>query len=49
MKITSNIGFLVLSIYLIIMGIIMLFGIAIPAVVTGLLALIAGIFILIGR
>jgi hypothetical protein len=50
MKITSNLGFLVLSIYLILVGITGLVGgIAIPGIVFALLALIAGILILIGR
>lgn len=46
----GNIGFLLLAIYLIIVGITALVpGIAIPAIVTGILALAAGILILIGR
>lgn len=45
-----NIGFLLLAIYLILIGIASLVGtIGIPAIVTGILALLAGIFILIGR
>ena len=49
MNFTKNIGMLLLAIYLIIVGLITLFTIAIPIVVTGILALAAGIFILIGR
>jgi uncharacterized membrane protein HdeD (DUF308 family) len=49
MNFTKNIGMLLLAIYLIIVGLITLFSIAIPTVVTGILALAAGIFILIGR
>jgi hypothetical protein len=50
MTITRNIGMLLLAIYLILVGIIALAGgIAIPPLLTGVLALIAGIFILIGR
>jgi hypothetical protein len=49
MTITRNIGMLLLAIYLILVGIIALTAIAIPPVLTGVLALIAGIFILIGR
>ena len=49
MNFTKNIGMLLLAIYLIIVGLITLFTIAIPTVVTGILALAAGIFILIGR
>lgn len=44
-----NIGFLLLAIYLIIIGIVSLVGLAIPGIVTGILALLAGIFILLGR
>lgn len=44
-----NIGFLLLAIYLILIGLTALFAIAIPGIVTGILALLAGIFILIGR
>ena len=49
MNFTKNIGMLLLAIYLIIFGLIALFSVAIPPVVTGVLALAAGIFILIGR
>jgi hypothetical protein len=50
MTFNRNIGMLLLAIYLILVGIISLAGgIAIPPVLTGILALIAGIFILIGR
>ncbi len=49
MTITRNIGFLLLAIYLILVGIISLTAVAIPSIVIGLLALIAGIFILLGR
>ena len=47
--ITKNIGMLLLAIYLILVGITTLFHVAIPVIVTGILALIAGILILIGR
>jgi hypothetical protein len=50
MTFNRNIGMLLLAIYLILVGIISLAGgLAIPPVLTGILALIAGIFILIGR
>lgn len=49
MKFTSNIGFLLLAIYLILVGLSHVATIAIPAIVMGILALAAGIFILIGR
>ncbi len=44
-----NIGFLLLAIYLILVGITVLAGVAIPAIVMGILALVAGIFLLLGR
>jgi len=47
--ITKNIGMLLLAIYLILIGITTLFHVAIPAIVMGILALAAGILILIGR
>jgi hypothetical protein len=46
---TKNIGMLLLAIYLILVGITTLFHIAIGAIVMGVVALIAGIFILIGK
>jgi hypothetical protein len=46
--ITKNIGMLLLAIYLIAVGILTLTGLGI-GIVTGVLALVAGIFILIGR
>lgn len=49
MRFTSNIGFLLLAIFLILYGVIALTGVAIPSIVMGILALISGIFILIGR
>ena len=49
MNFTKNIGMLLLAIYLILVGLMTLFTIAIPAVVMGILALAAGIFILIGK
>ena len=45
----SNIGFILLAVYLILIGITALAPVAIPGVVFGILALLAGIFILIGR
>jgi len=47
--ITKNIGMLLLAIYLILVGITSLFHIAIGAIVTEVVALIAGILILIGK
>lgn len=49
MTITRNIGFLLLAIYLILVGIVGLAAIAIPPVVFAILALASGIFILIGK
>lgn len=48
MKITSNIGFLLLAIYLILVGIAGL-GVPIPGIILAILAIVAGAFILIGR
>lgn len=49
-EITRNIGFLLLAVYLILVGITALVpSIAIPAIVFGIIALLSGIFILIGR
>lgn len=50
MNFTKNIGMLLLAIYLILAGIgLLVHNVVIPAVVMGLLALAAGIFILIGK
>jgi hypothetical protein len=49
MNFTKNIGMLLLAIYLILAGIGMLFAIVIPGVLMGILAILAGIFILIGK
>ena len=49
MTITRNFGMLMLAIFLIVYGIATAFTIAIPTVLLGILALIAGALILIGR
>jgi hypothetical protein len=49
MKFTSNIGLLLLAIYLILIGLTQIFAIAVPPIALGILALVAGIFLLIGR
>jgi hypothetical protein len=49
MNFTKNIGMLLLAIYLILAGLMILLSFAIPAVVMGILAVAAGVFILIGR
>ena len=48
MRFPSNIGMILLAIYLILVGIGVL-GVAIPGILTSVLAIAAGIFILIGR
>ena len=47
--ITKNIGMLLLGIYLILVGITTLFHVAIGAIVMGVLALVTGILILVGK
>jgi hypothetical protein len=51
MKITRNIGFLLLAIWLILYGLIALFSLSFSGlgVIMGILAIAAGIFILLGR
>lgn len=49
MRFTSSIGMILLSIYLILVGIMAIAGVAIPSILMGILALAAGILILIGR
>lgn len=50
MRFSGNIGFLLLAIYLILVGLgTLISGFAIPAIILGILALAAGILILIGR
>ena len=49
MNFTKSIGMLLLAIYLILVGITQLASFAIPALLMGILALLAGIFILIGK
>lgn len=44
-----NIGFLLLAIYLILFGLVSVLAVAIPGIVLGVLALLSGIFILLGR
>lgn len=48
--ITRNIGMLLLAVYLILLGLSTLIpGLALPSILFSILALVAGIFILIGR
>ena len=49
MNFTKNIGMLLLAILLILWGIMTAFAVGIPAILLGILAIAAGIFILIGR
>ncbi len=49
MRFPGSIGMILLAIYLILVGIASLVALGIPAVVYGVLALAAGILILIGR
>jgi uncharacterized membrane protein len=49
MNFTKNIGMLLLAIYLILTGLMSLVHFVIPVVVMGILALVAGICILIGK
>ena len=49
MNFTKNIGMLLLAIYLILAGLGLLLGLVIPSILMGILAVAAGVFILIGR
>ncbi|MEP6955203.1 MAG: hypothetical protein ABI883_00125 [Chthoniobacterales bacterium] len=49
MNFTKNIGMLLLAIYLILVGLISLAAIPIPGILIGIVALAAGIMILIGK
>ncbi|MBA3816413.1 MAG: hypothetical protein H0X29_07825 [Parachlamydiaceae bacterium] len=49
MRFTNNIGFILLAIYLILVGIVSIAAVAIPGLLLGVIALLAGIFILIGK
>ncbi|HME89046.1 MAG TPA: hypothetical protein VKE30_07555 [Chthoniobacterales bacterium] len=49
MNFTKNIGMLLLAILLILWGIMTAFAVAIPAIALGVLAIAAGVFILIGK
>lgn len=49
MNFTKNLGMLLLAIYLILIGLTSLIAFAIPPVIMGILAIAAGILILIGK
>ena len=48
-RVTQNVGMLLLAIYLILVGVSGLAALGIPGIVMAVLALIAGILILVGR
>ena len=48
-RVTQNVGMLLLALYLILVGLGGLVAVGIPAVVMAVLALLAGILILVGR
>jgi hypothetical protein len=48
-RVTQNVGMLLLAVYLILVGLGGLVAVGIPAVVMAVLALLAGILILVGR
>ena len=48
--ITKNIGFILLAVYLILVGVAAIFpAFGIPSIIYGIIALVAGVFILIGK
>lgn len=49
MNFTKNIGMLLLAIYLIIVGLMSIAAVGIPPILTGVIALLAGIMILLGK
>ena len=49
MNFNKNIGMLLLAVYLILVGLMSLAGVMIPGILIGIVALAAGILILIGR
>ncbi len=49
LNVTRSAGMLVLAVYLIVIGLVGLMHLPVPLVVTSVLALVAGILILIGR
>jgi len=49
MKFPGSIGMIALAIYLLLVGISLVAAVAVPSIVLGILALVAGIFLLIGR
>ena len=49
MVLNRNIGMLLLAIYLILIGVVTIFSVAIPSILLGILALVSGILLIIGR
>ena len=49
MNFNKNIGMLLLAVYLILVGLMSLAGVMIPGILIGIVALAAGVLILIGR
>ncbi len=49
MSVIKNIGLIFLAIYLILVAVALIFGIITPSVLLGLIALVAAVFILIGK
>jgi hypothetical protein len=49
MKFTKNLGMLLLAIWLIVSGIMQIVGLPIPAIVMGILAIAAGVLILLDK
>lgn len=49
LKFINNIGFILLAVYLILVGIAMIAGLVVPPIITGIVAIVAAIFILLGR
>jgi hypothetical protein len=49
MNFTKNIGMLLLAIYLILVGIVSIAAVGIPPIILGILAIAAGVMILLGK
>ena len=49
MVLNRNIGMLLLAMYLILIGVVTIFSVAIPSILLGILALVSGILLIIGR
>ena len=49
MRFINNIGFILLAVYLLLVGIMAITGVLIPTILIGIVAIAAAVFILIGR